>query len=344
MPGCHKVLNQNIFAGLCPSPYCYFADEKGTTMKTALLFSGQGAQYPGMGKELYEQEAIMRETFAEASASLGYDVAELCFTENERLNQTEFTQPAILTVSVGFLRVLQEKGITYDAAAGLSLGEYTALVASGALSFADAIALIAKRSQYMATAAPKGVGKMVAVMNTPVEVIEESCREASQFGIVSPANYNTPQQIVIGGEVAAVDKAMEILTAKGAKRMMPLNVSGPFHTALLKPAAEKLAVALEDVTFHDFKVPVVSNTTAQVMEKNQVKDLLTRQVMSPVRFYESVATLQGLGIDTMIEVGPGKTLTGFLKKIDKTIQHSRVEDSKTLAETLALLSGGSNGN
>lgn len=307
-------------------------------MKTAFLFSGQGAQYVGMGQELFDQEEIVRQTFDEASDVLGYDMAELCFTENERLNQTEYTQPAILTVSVAFWRLLEAKGYHADAVAGLSLGEYTALVASGALDFKTAVALVAKRGSYMATAAPQGTGKMVAVMNAPIETIEEACKQASERGIVSPANYNTPQQIVIGGEVAAVDEAVERLKEAGVKRMIPLNVSGPFHTALLKPAADKLKVALEEVTFNEMTVPVISNTTAQVMQQDEIKELLERQVMSPVRFYESVATLKELGVERIIEIGPGKVLSGFIKKIDKTLVMSRVEDSNTLQETEAGLS------
>lgn len=307
-------------------------------MKTAFLFSGQGAQYVGMGQELFDQEEIVRQTFDEASDVLGYDMAELCFTENERLNQTEYTQPAILTVSVAFWRLLEAKGYHADAVAGLSLGEYTALVASGALDFKTAVALVAKRGSYMATAAPQGTGKMVAVMNAPIETIEEACKQASERGIVSPANYNTPQQIVIGGEVVAVDEVVERLKEAGVKRMIPLNVSGPFHTALLKPAADKLKVALEEVTFNEMTVPVISNTTAQVMQQDEIKELLERQVMSPVRFYESVATLKELGVERIIEIGPGKVLSGFIKKIDKTLVMSRVEDSNTLQETEAGLS------
>lgn len=304
-------------------------------MKTAFLFSGQGAQYPQMGEELYHQEAIVRETFEQASTILGYDMAELCFTENERLNQTEYTQPAILTVSTAFWRLLDAQGIKADAVAGLSLGEYTALVASGALDFQTAVALVQKRGRYMANAAPAGVGKMVAVMNTPAETIEEICKEASQVGIVTPANYNTPQQIVIGGEAPAVDKAVELLQAAGTKRVIPLNVSGPFHTALLEPASQQLAQELAQITFDELQVPVISNTTAQPMQQDQIKELLTLQVKSPVRFYESIATLKQLGIQQVIEIGPGKVLSGFMKKIDKEIQTARVEDSQTLADTLA---------
>lgn len=306
-------------------------------MKKAFLFSGQGAQYVGMGQELYEREPIVKATFDEASRVLGYDVAQQCFTENEQLNQTEYTQPAILTISIAFWRLLQEKGQTCDYVAGLSLGEYSALVASGVFDFETALKLVAKRGSLMANAAPQGTGKMVAVMNTPIEMIEEACQKASTVGIVSPANYNTPQQIVIGGEVAAVDQAIAYLTEAGAKRMIPLNVSGPFHTAMLKPAAEKLKGVLAEIELNKMNIPVISNTTAQIMAQSEIKELLEKQVMSPVRFYESIETLKNLGVEQIVEIGPGKVLTGFVKKIDKSIKVTRVEDVKTFEETLNAL-------
>ncbi|MGM5693382.1 ACP S-malonyltransferase [Streptococcus suis] len=297
--------------------------------KTAFLFAGQGAQTVGMARDLYEYSPIVRETFDQASQILGYDIRDLIDNQEDKLHQTRYTQPAILTTSLAIYRLLAEKGIKPDMVAGLSLGEYSALVASGALAFEDAIALIAKRGEFMETAAPAGTGKMVAVLNTDVNLIEEVCSSVTS-GIVSPANYNTPAQIVIGGEVAAVDEAVELLKESGVKRMIPLNVSGPFHTALLRPASEQLAQALEEVEFADFQVELVGNTEAKVMKKEDIKSLLTRQVMEPVRFYESIATMQEAGVTNFIEIGPGKVLSGFVKKIDKTAHVVAIEDIEGL--------------
>lgn len=298
--------------------------------KRAFLFAGQGAQYLGMGRELYDQYELVRSTFNDASQVLGYDVRALIDQNEEKLNQTRYTQPAILTTSVAIYRILADKGIEPDMVAGLSLGEYSALVAAGALDFKTAVALVAKRGSFMEEAAPAGSGKMVAVLNAEVSLIEEVCQEASAIGVVSPANYNTPSQIVIGGEVAAVDKAVELLKDAGVKRLIPLNVSGPFHTALLRPASERLAEVLETVEFSDFVRPLVGNTEATVMEKERVKELLTRQVMEPVRFYDSIAKMQEAGVTEFIEIGPGKVLSGFIKKIDKSADVRQVEDVESL--------------
>lgn len=302
--------------------------------KTAFLFAGQGAQKLGMARDLYDRYTIVKDTYDQANSILGYDIRELIDSDEEKLNQTRYTQPAILTTSIAIYRLLTENGLTPDMVAGLSLGEYSALVASGALSFEEALKLVAKRGEFMEKAAPSGLGKMVAVMNTDASLIEEVCEQASQKGIVSPANYNTPSQIVIGGEVAAVDEAVAILKDRGVKRMIPLNVSGPFHTALLKEASDKLSEALEQVSFQSFKIPLIANTEAKVMDEQSVKTLLARQVMEPVRFYESIETMKNLGLTRVIEIGPGKILSGFMKKIDKTIETLFVEDIETAKQVI----------
>ena len=304
-------------------------------MKTAFLFSGQGAQKLGMAKDLYDEFDIVRETFDQASQVLGYNLRELIDNDETKLNETQYTQPAILTTSVAILRLLSEQGIKPDLVAGLSLGEYSALVASGALDFPEAVALVAKRGQYMTEAAPTGSGKMVAVMNTEAALIEEICEQAAERGIVSPANYNTPAQIVIGGQAEAVDYAVELLKEAGVKRLIELKVSGPFHTAILKPASEKLAKELEQVNFNSFKLELISNTTAKVMKDSEVKELLTRQVIEPVRFYESIETMKALGVQRFIEVGPGKVLSGFIKKIDKEANFTNVEDLNSFKTLVA---------
>ncbi|WP_332374046.1 ACP S-malonyltransferase [Lactococcus cremoris] len=297
--------------------------------KTAFLFSGQGAQQLGMARDLYDQHESVKTTFDEASKALGYDLRALIDHDEEKLNETKYTQPAILTTSVAIMRLLNENGIKPDVVAGLSLGEYSALVASGIIDFQEAVKLVAKRGQYMTEAAPTGSGKMVAVMNTEPALIEEICQKASERGIVSPANYNTTAQIVIGGEVLAVDYAVELLKEAGVRKLIELKVSGPFHTAILKPASEKLALELDKINFKSFELPLISNTSAKVMQEDEVKALLTRQVMEPVRFYESVETMQKLGVTRFIEVGPGKVLSGFIKKIDKNAEFTNVCDIAT---------------
>ena len=307
-------------------------------MKTAFLFSGQGAQYVGMGKEFYENFECARNIFDEADKALGFSIKDICFENEEELNKTENTQPAILTMSIAALKILEEKGIKADYLAGLSLGEYSAYVASGVFNFNDAVQLVKKRGRFMTEAVPEGIGSMYAIVGLDNEIVEAVCNEASQFGFVSPANYNAPGQLVIAGEAVATEKAAELAKEKGAKMAVKLNVSGPFHTALLKPASDKLAVDLKKININKMNLPVITNVTGAEVENNEdIIPLLIKQVMSPVKWEQSIKVLVDKGVDTFIEVGPGKTLSGFVKRIAKGATIINVEDMKSLDKAIEKL-------
>ena len=296
--------------------------------KIAFVFPGQGAQYTGMAHDFYERFPVSREVFEKASRASGLDVAALCFEENENLNITEYTQIAMLTAEIAILRAVEESGIHSQVNAGLSLGEYAALAASGVMKEEDAFAIVRKRGILMQEAYPTG-GAMSAVLGTDAQVIEKICEETD--GIVSVANYTCPGQIVITGEEKAVAEASEALKAAGARRVIPLNVSGPFHCELLREAGEKLGEDLAEVEIQPFTIPYVTNVTAQyVTEPEQVKELLVKQVSSSVRWQQCVEQMIRDGVDTFIEIGPGRTLTGFLKKIDRNVKAFHIEKTEDL--------------
>lgn len=303
--------------------------------KIAFIFPGQGAQYTGMGKDFYEKFDRAKEVFGIANKVSGMSMEELIFQENENLHITKYTQVAMLTVELAILRVLEEHGITSSVNAGLSLGEYAALTASGGLSVHDALDLIVKRGLFMQEAVPTG-GAMTAVMGLDNALIEEVCEQTE--GIVSVANYNCPGQTVISGEEAAVAKAAQTLKEAGAKRCIPLKVSGPFHSKMLEGAGKKLAEELEHIEIGEITTPYISNVTADyVLDTEDVKGLLERQVSSSVRWQQSVELMAAEGVDTFIEIGPKKTLSGFMKKIAPQLNSYHVETVEDMEALLEIL-------
>ena len=309
--------------------------------KIAFIFPGQGAQYVGMGREISEHYKASSDVFDQASDALGFDLKEMIFDgDDETLKITENTQPAILTASIACMKPLLEAGINPDYTAGLSLGEYAAHVLAGTFSCRDAVKLVRKRGKYMQEAVPAGIGAMAAIMGLSREDVMEVCDEAQKIGVIGPANFNCPGQIVLAGETAAIDEAIKLATGKGAKRALLLNVSAPFHCTMLEPAGVKLKIELDKVTINPMKIPVVTNVTGKtISSENEVKDLLIRQVSNSVLWEDSVRALIDAGVDTFVEIGPGKVLSGFVKKIDKTVRTLNVEDMASLGETLAVLKG-----
>lgn len=304
--------------------------------KLAFVFAGQGAQAVGMGKELAENFECADRVFDEASEALGFDIKDMIFNgDSETLMITENTQPTIVTMSVAALRVLEEKGIKPDVVAGLSLGEYTAHIASGSLNFADGVRLVKKRGKYIQEEVPVGKGAMAAILALDAEQVRECCKNASELGICSPANFNCPGQIVVSGEVAAVDKCCELAKEMGAKRALKLPVSAPFHCEMLIGAGEKLAKELENVEIMDMQIPVITNVTADYVEnKEAIKPYLIKQVSSSVLWEDTIRKMLDDGVDTFVEVGPGKALSGFIKKVSSDVKIFNVEDMASLNKTL----------
>jgi [acyl-carrier-protein] S-malonyltransferase len=310
------------------------ATEVPSTDRVAFVFPGQGSHYVGMGKELCEHYPVAAQAFQEAEQALGFSLAQLCFYGPETdLQLTENTQPAILTVSVAALRVLQSETAVKPAyVAGHSLGEYSALVCVGALSFSDALRVVRERGRFMQAAVPPGKGAMAVIIGLDMAAVSSICKQAEDGEVVAPANYNGGGQIVIAGSKAAIARAILLAKSDGAKRVIELPVSAPFHCPLMKPAAEGLKRILNDVTIHPFTVGVISNVNAEVnLDAARIKLLLAEQAMKPVRWEESVRRLESLGISKMVEVGPGRVLKGLVKRISPKIEVDTFEAPQDLA-------------
>jgi [acyl-carrier-protein] S-malonyltransferase len=309
--------------------------------KVAFVFPGQASQYPGMGKELAEKYPAARAVFNEADKALGFSISKLCFEGTEEdLKLTANTQPAILTCSVAVFRVLAEKGLTPDFVAGHSLGEYAALVAAGALKFADAVQLVRKRGTYMQDAVPAGVGAMAAIMGLSPAVVADACKRAAEGEICSAANLNSPDQTVISGHAGAVKRAVEIASQLGAKRAVILAVSAPFHSALMTPMQERLEKDLRQTEFSNLQMPLVTNVDADTTTSGaEAREALIRQVTMPVRWEESIRLLIDEGVNTFVEVGPGRVLTGLLRQIERSVAILNVEDEKSLSATVEKIAG-----
>lgn len=304
--------------------------------KLAFVFPGQGAQKVGMGKDFYDNYDVAKKMFKEADEALGYSIMKMCFEgPEEDLKLTANTQPAILTISCIANEILKENGIQPEITGGHSLGEYSALVAAGVLNFQDAVALVHKRGSYMQEAVPVGEGGMAAIIGVDRDKIVEVCQQVSAESPVQAVNFNCPGQIVIAGATKGVELAVEELKAAGAKKAVILPVSAPFHSTLMKPAAEKLAVELDKVIISDAKIPVVANVSAEILTKAEdIKASLVAQAASPVLWEDCVARMKEFGADLLLEAGPGKTLCGFNRRIDKTIKSLNVEDVASLEKSL----------
>ena len=307
--------------------------------KVAFVFPGQGSQKVGMCKDFYDNYACAKKVFAEADDALGFSITKMCFEgPEEELRLTKYTQPAILTCSVAALAVMREHGLECEAAGGHSLGEYSALVAADVMKLQDAVVAVHKRGEFMQEAVPVGEGAMAAVIGlTPDEIVAVCQNVEAECGEeVQAVNFNCPGQVVIAGATKAVDKASEALKAAGAKRAIPLPVSAPFHSTLMKPAAERLKEVLDKIEFRDAKFPVFSNVTAEpVVKAEEIRALLVKQAASPVKWEMSMHRMIKDGFDTFVEVGPGKVLTGFTRKIDRAMNALNVEDMASLEKTLA---------